>query len=102
MAGLILAHPNHASGDGIREFPLGDEAHPLSWNQRERGLDGQDRTLALCRDNFDLVRRAAFGVAFPITGTGVLLLDDRRSNECLLRGGLRLGVPLRWLLVEWQ
>jgi hypothetical protein len=32
-------------------------------------------------DRFDLVRRAAFEAAFPITGTGVLLLDDRRVSR---------------------
>ena len=62
----------------------------------------QVEILLLYLDNFDLVRRAAFGAAFPITGTSVLLLDDRRSKECLLRGGFRLGIPLRWLLIEGQ
>jgi hypothetical protein len=59
--------------------------------------------LLLCLDNFDLVRRSAFEAAFPITGTGVLLLDDRRVSKLhrqLRRGGL--GMPLRWLLIEGQ
>ena len=46
-------------------------------------------------DRFDLVRRAAFEAAFPITGTGVLLLDDRRVSKLhrqLRRGWL--GIPL--------
>ena len=52
---------------------------------------------------FDLVRRAAFEAAFPITGTGVLLLDDRRVSKLhryLRRGGL--GIPLRRPLIEGQ
>jgi len=50
-----------------------------------------------------LVRRADFEAAFPITGTGVLLLDDRcvsKLDRQLRRG--RLGIPLRWLIIEGQ
>jgi hypothetical protein len=41
----------------------------------------QAEIMLLCLDGFDLVRRAAFEAAFPITGTSVLLLDDRRSKQ---------------------
>jgi hypothetical protein len=37
--------------------------------------------LLLCLDGIDLVRRAGCEPAFPITGTGVLLLDDRRVSK---------------------
>ena len=37
MAGRILAHPNYVSWDSMREFPLGDDSHLLSWSQREIG-----------------------------------------------------------------
>ena len=36
---LILPHPNHKSWDGLLEFPLGDDFHPLSWSQREIRLN---------------------------------------------------------------
>ena len=48
-----------------------------------------------------LVRRAGYEPAFPVTGTGVLLLDDRRVSKLhrqLRRGGM--SIPLRWLLIE--
>jgi len=63
-------------------------------------LEGFEFGASAWLDRFDLVRQAAFEAAFPITGTGVLLLDDRRSkrHRQLRRGGL--GIPLRWLLIE--
>ena len=44
-----------------------------------------------CLDGFDLVRRAGDEPAFPTTGTGVLLLDDRRVSK--LHRQLRGRVP---------
>jgi len=63
----------------------------------------QAEILPVSLDSFDLVRRAGDEPAFPITGTGVLHLDDRRVSKLhrqLGRGGL--GIPLRWLLIEGQ
>ena len=63
----------------------------------------QAEIMLLCLDGFDLVRRAAFEAAFPITGTGVLHLDDRRVSKLHRQlGRFGLGVPLRWLLIEGQ
>jgi len=66
-------------------------------------LEGFEFGASVCLDCFDLVRRAAFESAFPITGTGVLLLDDRRVSKLhrhLRRAGR--GIPLRWLPIEGQ
>jgi len=63
----------------------------------------QAEILPVCLGHFDLVRRAAFEPAFPITGTGVLLLDDRRvsKQQRLVKTGGRLVKHARyyWLLL---
>jgi hypothetical protein len=54
-------------------------------------LEGFEFGASAWLDRFDLVRRAGHEPAFPITGTGVLLLDDRRISKLhrqLRRGGL--------------
>ena len=37
MAVHIFPRPNHASRDGVREFPFGNVSYPLSGNQGKRG-----------------------------------------------------------------
>ena len=63
----------------------------------------QPEILPVCLDGIDLVRRVGCEPAFPVTGTGVLLLDDRRISKLhrqLRRGGI--GGTVRWLLIEGQ
>src|ERR1039458_5439476 len=39
MTDFVFSSPNHSSRDSLRESPLGNDSHPLSWDQCKIGLN---------------------------------------------------------------